>query len=175
MSFKLEVDRVIADIALLERAGVSGCALADAGAQRLRGLLPHADRLRAMYRPAHAGEELVYLVASEPITGISLYLVSNGPGSFTPPHEQPSWSAVLGLAGVEDNRFYRRIDAVSHVVSEVGRRMVGHGDTLAHVDNTIHSTLVAGRAPTFQLHLYGKPAASLPALRSRVYTAQRVA
>jgi predicted metal-dependent enzyme (double-stranded beta helix superfamily) len=153
----------------------SGAQLPDIAARQLLQLLPHADELHRLYRPARAGETLCYTLGSEPITGISLYLVSNGPGAITPPHEHPTWSATVGMHGTEDHRVYCRIDHASRTVREAGRSLIGRGDVLALTDNTIRSSLVVGNEPTFHLHLYGKPLSMLPAVRGCSFQVQQSA
>ena len=119
------------------------------------------------YRPAGGSEELVYEVARASDAGPALYLVSDGPGVSSPPHEHLTWAVIVGLGGVEVNVLYELVDARQRRVRSVAQTLVAPGDTLVLVAGAIHSTHVEGGAPTYHLHLYGKPLDSLPAFASR--------
>ena len=118
---------------------------------------------------AQPGEELLYELSLDSETGISLYLVSDGPGSVSPPHEHQTWAVIAGGSGTELNHIYRRVEALSRHVVEIERITLGSGNILILTAESIHATKVVGHKSTYHLHLYGKPLSSLPAFSSRTF------
>jgi predicted metal-dependent enzyme (double-stranded beta helix superfamily) len=121
---------------------------------------------------AQPGEELVYPLI-EQSQGPSLYIVSDGVGTSSPPHEHQTWALIVGLAGNEMNTFYSLSTAEPDVPIPAHRRNVSAGDFVVLDSSAIHSTSVAGTEPTYHLHLYGRALSSLPPFAARSY--QRVA
>jgi predicted metal-dependent enzyme (double-stranded beta helix superfamily) len=121
------------------------------------------------YRPALGSEELVYEIARAGEAGPALYLVSDGVGTSSPPHEHLTWAVIVGISGVEVNVRYELVNVKNRLVRPTGRAFVAGGDVLVLDTGAIHSTLVAGPTPTYHLHLYGKPLESLPPFPARRY------
>lgn len=144
-------------------------------AERLRQLSA-AVRLDASdYRPARPGEELLYELARAPGDGPALYLVSDGAGVFSAPHEHLTWAVIFGISGAEQNFLYRVVDARLRLVRRAGEALVAGGDVLVSGTSSIHSTRVVGTTPTYHLHLYGKPLDALPEFAVREYSAGEAA
>ena len=120
-------------------------------------------------RAALPGEALLYELSIDSETGTALYLVTDGPGSVSPPHEHQTWAVIAGGSGIELNRIYRRVEAGSRQVLEVECIALGRGNTLVLPEEAIHGTEVVGDTPTYHLHLYGKPLARLPAFSTRTF------
>lgn len=112
------------------------------------------------------GEELLYELAVSP-GGASLYLVSDGSGVISPPHEHGTWAVIAGLRGNEANVLYPRV--VAGQVAPIDRVVVGPGALMVLAATAIHATEVVGAEPTFHLHLYGKPLSELASFGSRVF------
>ena len=123
----------------------------------------------SMYRRAGPGEELLYSLA-ESQNGPSLYLVSDGTGTTSPPHEHLTWAIIVGLSGVELNTFYTASSIQSRVATRLSELRLGTSEVAVMEPSAIHSTKVVGNVPTCHLHLYGKPLHSLPEFQSRVYS-----
>lgn len=122
------------------------------------------------YRLARPGEELMYELCVDPNGGPSIYLVSDGPGVDTVPHEHQTWAIVVGIRGAEFNAFYRRASQKDRLVVRSGERRVGEGDVLTMEAQEIHAIDSSlGAHPTFHVHLYGRSLASLPSFKSRSY------
>jgi predicted metal-dependent enzyme (double-stranded beta helix superfamily) len=138
-------------------------------ADRLRCLLSFAGDLESFYRKANEGEELVYRIATDPKSGITLYLISDGPRSISPPHEHLTWSVIVGLDGVEENTVFEPLDQEKRTVRICRTVSVGPGESIFFDRAAIHGTKVVGQASTYHLHLYGKPLESLPPFASRIY------
>src|SRR5262245_11927718 len=58
------------------------------------------------FRGALPGEELVSELAVAP-GSVSLYLVSDGIGTSSPPHGHETWAVIAGIRGRELNILYR--------------------------------------------------------------------
>jgi predicted metal-dependent enzyme (double-stranded beta helix superfamily) len=159
-------------VAALDQGGVSDAALT-AVAEGLRQLAAELALPPAEFPPAGPSEEFVYPLAEDARSGIALYLVSDAPGTVSPPHEHLTWAVIAGARGVEANTLYRIIDAERREVEVCGEVVVEAGQVLVLPEGTIHSTAALGDTPTYHLHLYGKPLGSLPPLRERTYVLTR--
>jgi predicted metal-dependent enzyme (double-stranded beta helix superfamily) len=118
------------------------------------------------WRAATPSEELLYelaVLAGAP----SLYLVSDGQGVTSPPHEHGTWTVIAGVSGNEANDLYRRVSGSR--VAPINRVVVGPGESMVLTADAIHSTEVVGEGPTFHLHLYGRPLSELDGFASRVF------
>ena len=155
-------------------------------AQQLNGAEPTARELRAIGEElqrlgavvdaaaiaeliAAPGQERLHPIAVSGSGGPSLYLVSDGAGTASPPHEHQTWVAIVGLRGLELNTLFRRVDAATRAIvreSEVGVRP---GGLLVLDAAQIHSTRVDGEASTVHLHLYGRALAALPRFSTRCF------
>lgn len=150
----------------------SGCAWhADAMCTKLQLL---ATRLAAWasstdlgsFMRAEPGEELLHALFAHP-TGPTLYLVSDGVGVTSPPHEHMTWAVIVGLSGFELNTLYSQgVGTAMHLVSEL---VVGPGDFIVLEPVAIHATSVVGTQPTLHLHMYGRPLHTLPPFAARVH------
>jgi predicted metal-dependent enzyme (double-stranded beta helix superfamily) len=118
-----------------------------------------------LWPAALPGEELLYELAVSPGCA-SLYLVSDGSGVISPPHEHGTWAVIAGLRGQEANCLYQTVVAGQVVPME--RAVVGPGEFMVLASTAIHSTEVVGTEPSFHLHLYGKPLNELASFGSRV-------
>lgn len=126
-------------------------------------------QLSALKR-AGPGEELLYSLYEHAL-GPSLYLVSDGVGTRSPPHEHLTWLLIVGLSGVESSTLYRRRPGTNRRVTRIGELDVGPGEFAVLDPAAIHSTRVPGPDPIFHLHLYGRPLRSLPAFHTRTFVA----
>jgi predicted metal-dependent enzyme (double-stranded beta helix superfamily) len=124
----------------------------------------------APYREAASGEELLYELAPGSANGVSLYLVSDGPGVVSPPHHHGTWAVIAGIRGQELNHLYAVRSVASRIVVQASKVEVGRGQVLTLGANDVHSTEVSGTGSTFHLHLYGRPLHELPEFGSRCYT-----
>jgi len=125
----------------------------------------------SLFPPAGHGEELLYELAVDSQGGPSLYLVSDGVGVSTPPHEHQTWAVIIGMRGREFNVIYRPAPEFGQgravVVSE---RIIGPGDVFAMLPEEIHGIdHTRGNHPTYHIHLYGRPLSSLQRFESRLY------
>ncbi len=132
--------------------------------------LPRALPDDVMALPKAAGQqELLYPLHVAPGKP-ALYLVSDGPGVASPPHEHTTWAVIVGLSGNERNVLYRRDTAAAtlHALCTID---VKANDVIHLRADAIHATVAADDLPTFHLHLYGKPLAELAPYASRCYPA----
>jgi len=68
------------------------------------------------YRAAEPGEELVYALDVPQKDTACLYLVSDGVGVVSPPHEHTTWAIIVGISGQEMNLIYDILDSESKTV-----------------------------------------------------------
>lgn len=118
---------------------------------------------------AGPGQEFLHHLAVSPLGGPSLYLVSDGPGVTSPPHEHQTWAVIVGIRGCEINTRFERQDVGSRQVVAVESVSVGPGQLLLLSPEQIHATAVLGERATFHLHLYGKALHTLPPFKSRCF------
>lgn len=138
--------------------------------RELKAICLEAAFDKSVYRAASAGEELMYELSVDPNGGASIYLVSDGAGVDTPPHEHQTWAVVVGMKGVEFNEFYKPTGNSAGDVTKVSECRIGPGDVLITEAHEIHAISSShGIHPTFHIHLYGRSLASLPGFHSRCY------
>jgi predicted metal-dependent enzyme (double-stranded beta helix superfamily) len=161
-------DVMVQVVAVVRARGVSHESLGQV-AEHLASIIAEVRQWRETLRAAQPGEELLYELSRDSETGIALYLVSDGPGSVSPPHEHQTWAVIAGGSGTELNYLYRRVEAWSRRVVEVERIALRSGNTLVLREESIHATEVVGHESTYHLHLYGTPLSSLPTFSSRTF------
>src|SRR5262245_58214888 len=115
--------------ATLRARGVSEVSLAEVAGD-LKQLaaelaLPHRD-----YPVACAGEDIVYELAGDPVSGIALYLVSDAPGTRSPPHDHCTWAVIVGIDGTELNTVYKVSNAQMRRVEPFAEVVLGKGQAL---------------------------------------------
>jgi len=120
------------------------------------------------YRAATVGEERLYELATRE-AGPALYLVSDGVGVVSSPHEHKTWAIVVGIRGRESNRRYTLRSAEHRTVDLRDEVSVGPGEALVLEAADIHATHVFGEEPTYHLHLYGQSLRTLPAFATRCF------
>ncbi len=99
----------------------------------------------------------------------ALYLVSDGIGTRSPPHEHLAWAVIAGVRGREANISYRVLPDEPRTVFHDSVVEVGPGDVLVMEPFDVHATEVVGDRGTFHLHLYGCPLDRLPPFAARCY------
>src|SRR5262249_43119720 len=124
-------------VAALDQGSVSEASLA-AVAEGLRQLAAELALPPAEFPSAGPSEELVYPLAEDARSGVALYLVSDAPGTVSPPHEHRTWAVIAGVRGVEANTLYRIIDSERREVEVRGEVVVGAGQALVLPEGAIH-------------------------------------
>ena len=138
--------------------------------RELKAICLEAAFDKNVYRAASPREELMYELSVDPNGGASIYLVSDGAGVDTPPHEHQIWAVVVGMKGVEFNEFYKPVGNRAGDVIKVSECRIGPGDVLTTEAHEIHAINSShGIHPTYHIHLYGRSLASLPSFDSRCY------
>lgn len=120
---------------------------------------------------AGPAQELLYKLAVSSKGGPSIYLVSDGPGVTSLPHEHQTWAVIVGLRGCELNTKFKRLAANCRQVFAVDSVSVGAGQALVMLPTEIHATAVLGELASFHLHLYGSALHLLPPFQSRCFEA----
>jgi len=149
---------------------------AEPSARELQGLGEELRRLGAEVDAAAIsdliaapGQERLHPLVVSASGGPSLYLVSDGAGTASAPHEHQTWVAIVGLRGLELNTLFSCADAATRAVVREREVTVGPGDLLVLDAARIHSTRVDGAASTVHLHLYGRALAALPPFTERCF------
>jgi len=138
-------------------------------AEQLRAAAPELQIEPTHFPAAQPGEELLYELAVDPGGGPSLYLVSDGAGTHSPPHTHQTWAVVLGLRGVELNQLYRLAgDSGGRLQAVAAEQAVGPGECLVMQAEDIHATRVQGES-CYHLHLYGRALSHLPPFATRCF------
>ena len=121
---------------------------------------------------AVAGQERLHPVVPGKFGGPALYVVSDGAGIVSAPHEHRTWVAIVGLRGIEVNTIFRRADTSTRTVVRAREVAVGPGDLLVLDAAQIHATRVDGEASTVHMHLYGRALSALPPFAQRCFNAR---
>ena len=156
----------------IQRSGPSRPSL-ETCADMLRELTTLREKFFMQFPRALAGEEKLYELGHDDENGCHLYIVSDAPGVFSPPHEHLAWAIVLGLEGAELNVLHDRTNAAERIVRRAAQVLVGPGDHLVMLPTEIHSTVSVGPNSTYHLHAYNRRLALLPPFLNRVYAEVR--
>jgi len=151
---KREVERAVADVRAIERAGgVTRETLAKIK-QRLIALAARQDLFTARdYPPPQPGgkrNSCLYRVSEDPDHRFALYVNSSFGNYGTPAHNHTTWAVIVGVSGEELNRFYDRVD---DGVREKGSATVKQGTGVAFMPEDLHSIHIS--APLINFHMYG--------------------
>lgn len=138
-------------------------------ATELNQLASEFDWAKIHASESSPGEERQYLLAQVGQDGPALYLVSDGAGVSSAPHEHKTWAVIAGIRGIENNIFYEVTSTESRDLCRHRSRHIGAGDYIALTESVVHATEVVGPGATFHLHLYGRPLHSLPPFQERVF------
>jgi hypothetical protein len=114
-----------------------------------RELFPAADFPPPSQRD-RIGSRL-YRLAQDDDDRFALYLNSARGSVATPPHNHTTWAVVVGFAGRELNRFYRRTE--QGAVEQIGEQAVEAGSGVAMLPDELLSIHIAAAALNF--HCYG--------------------
>ena len=107
--------------------------------------------------PDEGKDNRLYTLSIDPDKRFALYLNRGSAQKDTPPHNHTTWAVVVGIAGEEHNKIYRRPAADAAAPMEVAEEIVvkpGTGVCLLPED--IHSIHMRGHDPKLHLHMYGK-------------------
>src|SRR5262245_19498252 len=89
----------------VELRGSSPASLAWAAEELLR-LAKRFWPAPAEYPSAGPAQELMYSLGEDVRQRCALYLVSDAPGTVSPPHEHGTWAVIAGVHGVEVHTLY---------------------------------------------------------------------
>lgn len=82
------------------------------------------------------------------------------PGRGAPPHNHGTWAVVAGVIGAERNTLWTRVDDGSRPgyaeVRSQEDRVLGPGDILTLLPDSIHSVRNESASVTLSFHVYGK-------------------
>ena len=151
---KREVERAVADVRAIERAGgVTRETLAKIK-QRLIALAARQDLFTARdYPPPQPGgkrNSCLYRVSEDADHRFALYVNSSFGNYGTPAHNHTTWAVIVGVTGEELNRFYDRVDGG---VREKGSAVVKQGTGVGFMPEDLHSIHIS--APLINFHMYG--------------------
>lgn len=110
----------------------------------------------------------LYCLAEEDDHRFALYVQCCAPGLDVPPHNHTTWAVIVGLEGVEENRFYEREGEAAPRQS--GGLDVIDGVGVAFLPDELHSIHVHGDTPVMNFHMYGL---ALTELAERTYWSRK--
>jgi predicted metal-dependent enzyme (double-stranded beta helix superfamily) len=151
---KREIERAVAEVRAIERAGGVTRETLEKIKQRLMRLAARQDLFTARdYPPPEPGAKrnsCLYRVAQDPDHRFALYVNSSDGNYGTPAHNHTTWAVIVGVSGEELNRFYERADGG---VREKGNAVVKQGTGVAFMPEDLHSIHIS--APLINFHMYG--------------------
>jgi predicted metal-dependent enzyme (double-stranded beta helix superfamily) len=151
---KKEIERAVADVRALERAGGVTRDTLEKIKQRMIRLAARQDLFTARdYPPPEPGgkrNSCLYRVSEDADHRFALYVNSSFGNYGTPAHNHTTWAVIVGVTGEELNRFYDRVDSG---VREKGTAVVRQGTGVAFMPADLHSIHIA--APLVNFHMYG--------------------
>ena len=132
---------------------------------RVRPLALALALSRSWLEPQHAiADEQqgfgIHVLHEEPDHSLLVFAAAWFPRRGVAPHNHGTWAVVAGVDGHETNVFWKRIDDRSRSgyakLSKIGDTVVGPGDVLMMLPDTIHSVTNETDVVTVSLHIYGK-------------------
>ncbi len=112
------------------------------------------------FPPRDVDNSFLYTLSEDEDHRFTLYLNSSACHVETPPHNHTTWAVVVGVAGDELNRFYRRVDDGSvpgkGEVEQVDTFNITAGAGVAMMPDDIHSIHQEGPSLNLHLHMYGR-------------------
>ena len=102
--------------------------------------------------PGGDDNNTLYRLSEDADHRFALYLQSCLPGVDVPPHNHTTWAVIVGLDGIEENRFYARSEAGA---VRTGGLDVGPGVGVAFLPEDLHSIHIHGARPVLNFHMYG--------------------
>ncbi len=107
--------------------------------------------------PADGKDNRLYALSIDPDKRFALYLNRGSAQKDTPPHNHTTWAVVVGVAGEEHNKIYRRPAGGAAGPMEVAEEItVKPGTGVCLLPDDIHSIHMRGDDPKLHLHMYGK-------------------
>jgi len=131
---------------------------------RVRPLARALALSRSWLEPQHAiADEQqgfgIHVLHEEPDHSLLVFAAAWFPRRGVAPHNHGTWAVVAGVDGHETNVFWKRRDDRSRSgyakLSKIGDTVVGPGDVLMMLPDTIHSVTNETDHVTVSLHVYG--------------------
>ena len=116
-----------------------------------KALFPRAD-----FPLGAASEEdrgRLYCLSEDDDHRFALYVQCCAPDLDVPPHNHTTWAVIVGLEGLEENRFYERSD--EGPPRQTGGTDVVEGVGVALLPDELHSIHVHGAESVMNFHMYG--------------------
>lgn len=132
-----------------------------AGLRRIKGelirLAERAEWFTADEFPPPYGappeNSCVYRISEDADThAFALYIQSVNGKLDVPPHDHTTWAVIVGIHGVELNRFY---DRTEDGVELTGSHRVEHGTGVTLLPDDLHSIHINDQRPVINFHMYG--------------------
>ncbi len=101
----------------------------------------------------------IHVLHEEPNHSLLVFAAAWLPHRGVAPHDHGTWAVVAGVRGRERNTIWKRLDDRSRPgrakLRKVGETIVGPGDVLMMLPDTIHSVANDTDDVTVSLHVYG--------------------
>ena len=100
-----------------------------------------------------------HVLHEEPDHTLLVFAAAWLPGRGSPPHNHGTWAVVAGVDGLERNTLWNRVDNGSRPglaqIRKGRETVVGPGDVLTLMPDSIHSVVNESAQVTVSLHVYG--------------------
>lgn len=107
--------------------------------------------------PEDGRGDRLYTLSMDDDRRFALYLNRGSADKDTPPHNHTTWAVIVGIAGEEHNKIYRRPSGAGAAPMEIAAEVtVKPGSGVCLLPDDIHSIHMRGTDPKLHLHLYGK-------------------
>ena len=132
--------------------------------RRVRPLVRALAVAPSWLAPAHAvpneGQGFgIHVLHEEPDHSLLVFVAAWAPHRGVAPHNHGTWAVVGGVRGHERNTVWKRLDDRSRPgharLESVGETVVGPGDVLMMLPDSIHSVANDTDDVTVSLHVYG--------------------
>lgn len=118
---------------------------------RRRELFTDADFPKP--EPGSKANSCLYRLSEDDDHRFALYLNAAKQGAASPVHDHTTWAVIVGIEGLEENRFFERDDAERPV--QVGGGNVQQGEGVALMSDDLHSIHIEGAEGAVNFHMYG--------------------
>jgi predicted metal-dependent enzyme (double-stranded beta helix superfamily) len=101
----------------------------------------------------------IHVLHEEPDHTLLVFAAAWLPGRGAPPHNHGTWAVVAGVEGLERNTLWSRLDDGARPgyaeIRKSSETVVGPGDVLVFMPESIHSVVNESAQVTVSLHVYG--------------------
>jgi predicted metal-dependent enzyme (double-stranded beta helix superfamily) len=102
--------------------------------------------------PSLKRRSCLYRLSEDTDHRFALYANAADGAVNAPPHDHTTWAVIVGVEGLEKNKFYNRAEKG---VEQVGEGRVEEGSGVALMPDDLHSIHIEEGSPVLNFHMYG--------------------